>query len=64
MHVPCPAPGKKLEAVESQVSTSGRLGRFLTAGSKKGERWSAVQAGFVVRLQPISAAQVWDAGGS
>lgn len=33
----CPAPGKKLEAVESQVSTSGRLGRFMAAGGKKGE---------------------------
>ncbi|PRW58194.1 COP9 signalosome complex subunit 5b-like [Chlorella sorokiniana] len=29
--------GKKLEAVESQVSTSGRLGRFMAAGGKKGE---------------------------
>lgn len=37
-----PAAGRKLEAVESQVSTSGRLGRFVgggaggAAGGKKG----------------------------
>lgn len=31
-------PGKKLEAVENQVSTSSRLGRFMAAGGKKGEQ--------------------------
>lgn len=43
---PKPAPaGKKLEAVESQVSSSGRLGRFMTGpSSKKGgcKGWAAL----------------------
>lgn len=30
--------GKKLEAVESQVSSTGRMGRFMAGGGKKGEQ--------------------------
>ena len=50
---PCPAPapapapdaGKKLEAVEGQVGSSGRLGRFTAAtGARKGEHASPAGA--------------------